>query len=67
MMISVIIVAALLAAGSVNAATVTQWSLNSATPDSHLATGSTAPSIGSGALSLIGGVTATFCKWFSKG
>lgn len=62
MMKSAIIAAALLAAGSVNAATVTQWNFNSTTPDANLATGSTAPSIGSGLLSLIGGTTATFAS-----
>lgn len=67
MMKSVIIAAALLAAGSVNAATVTQWNFNSATPDANTATGSTAPSIGSGTLSLIGGVTATFASGSASG
>ena len=37
-----------------------QWNFNSVTPDGSTATGSTAPSIGTGTASLVGGATATF-------
>ena len=37
-----------------------QWNFNSVTPDANTATGTTAPSIGSGTASLVGGATATF-------
>jgi endonuclease/exonuclease/phosphatase family metal-dependent hydrolase len=37
-----------------------QWNFNSLTPDANTATGTTAPSIGSGTASLVGGTTATF-------
>jgi hypothetical protein len=35
-----------------------QWNFNSVTPDGDTTTGSTAPSLGSGAASMVGGVTA---------
>ncbi|MGQ9547317.1 MAG: ExeM/NucH family extracellular endonuclease [Roseiflexus sp.] len=39
---------------------MTQWTFNSPTPDSNTNTGATAPAIGSGTASLVGGTTATF-------
>lgn len=45
---------------SSQATTIVQWNFNSKTPDASTSTGSTAPSIGSGVASLVGGATATF-------
>ncbi|HTY87873.1 MAG TPA: immunoglobulin domain-containing protein [Candidatus Acidoferrum sp.] len=41
-----------------NPAVFAQWNFNSVTPDSDTTTGSTAPSLGSGTASMVGGVTA---------
>lgn len=46
------------ASAATSAATITQWNFNSATPDNATSTGLNTPSIGSGTLSLIGGVTS---------
>ena len=42
----------------VQAVTVTQWNFNSPTPDNNTGTGTTAPSVGVGTASLVGGVTS---------
>jgi len=44
------------------AATIALWNFNSRVPDSNPATGATAPIIGAGTASLVGGVTATFTE-----
>lgn len=40
--------------------TITQWNFNSIVNDTNVGTGTTAPSVGVGSLSLIGGTTSTF-------
>jgi hypothetical protein len=45
---------------AVSAQILTQWTFNSATPDSSTSTGSLFPSIGAGSASLIGGVSGSF-------
>lgn len=42
------------------AVVIAQWNFNSAAPDANVATGTTTPSIGSGAASLVGGTSGTF-------
>jgi predicted extracellular nuclease len=46
---------------------ITQWTFNSPTPDGNTATGTTAPAIGSGTASLVGGTTATFASGDASG
>lgn len=48
---------AVLALGNAHAEVITQWTFNSTTPDGATGTGSTQPAVGTGSLSLIGGVT----------
>lgn len=56
---TVFALAAFAVCGSVaSAAVVTQWNFNSATNDSSAGTGTTAPFIGAGTASLVGGVTS---------
>ncbi len=43
-----------------NAATITQWTFDSVPPDTSTATGTEAPSTGTGTFSLVGGTTATY-------
>jgi hypothetical protein len=45
-----------------NAATVVQFNFNSSPPDASGTTGSTSPSVGTAALAIIGGTTATFAS-----
>mgnify|MGYP006192295269 FL=1 len=45
------------ALGNAHADVITQWTFNSTTPDGATGTGSVLPSVGTGSLSLIGGVT----------
>lgn len=45
------------AMGPAHAEVITQWTFNSTTPDGSTASGSALPSVGTGSLSLIGGVT----------
>jgi hypothetical protein len=45
---------------SSNSVVIAQWNFNSIAPDANVATGTTAPSVGSGAASLAGGTSATF-------
>src|SRR5678815_3726221 len=40
--------------------TIGRWNFNSAPPDSSVSTGSTAPSVGTGTASLVGGATGQF-------
>lgn len=40
--------------------TITEWNFNSPSPDAATSTGTTAPFVGSGAASLVGGVSASF-------
>ncbi len=48
------------ARSAVCAATIAHWNFNSPVPDNDATTGTTAPAIGAGTASLVGGVTATF-------
>ena len=52
-----VLTAALLAASSANADTITQWNFNSVPADTSTATGTTAANIGTGVISLLNGVT----------
>lgn len=52
--------ALLLASAAAQAQTISLWDFNSNPADANVATGITTPSIGSGTLSLFGGVTSTF-------
>lgn len=45
---------------SASANTIALWDFNSPVPDNDATTGTTAPAMGAGAASLVGGVTATF-------
>jgi len=51
------LILALGTASAAHATTITQWTFNSTTPDGSTGTGSTAAAIGSGSLTLLGGVT----------
>ena len=53
-----VLAALMLAAGSANADTITQWNFNSVPADTSVATGTVAPNIGSGLISLLNGVTS---------
>lgn len=64
---TVVIAAALLAAGSANADTITQWNFNSNPGDASTTTGSLVASIGTGTVSILGGVTQTFASGSSNG
>jgi hypothetical protein len=55
---SLLLAVALTSASSASAATITQWNFNSVAPDNNIATGTAAPSTGTGAILLIGGVTS---------
>jgi Bacterial Ig domain len=59
-----LITAALLALAplALRADIITQWNFNSNPPDGSTSTGSTAPSVGTGTASLVGGATATFAS-----
>jgi hypothetical protein len=46
---------------------VTQWNFNSVTPDSATNTGTTAPAIGAGTASLVGGTTGSFASGDASG
>ncbi|MCS6938992.1 MAG: Ig-like domain-containing protein [Roseiflexus sp.] len=46
---------------------ITQWTFNSPMPDNNTATGTTAPAIGSGTASLVGGATASFASGDADG
>ncbi len=46
---------------------ITQWNFNSVPPDASTTTGSTTPSTGSGTITNIGGVTATFASGAANG
>jgi len=46
---------------------LTQWNFNSPTPDGNTGTGTTAPSVGAGTASTIGGVTSTFASGSANG
>ncbi len=59
MMKQLVIAAALMAAGSANADTITQWNFNSVPSDANTATGTLTPNIGAGVISLLNGVTST--------
>jgi len=48
-------------------ATITQWNFNSPTPDANTSTGTTAPAIGTGTATLVGGTTATFASGDASG
>lgn len=58
MRLCAIVAAAGMFASVVNADIITQWNFNSPTNDADSATGTTAPAIGSGTASLVGGVTS---------
>jgi len=58
---------ALLATTQAQAVVITQWNFNSLTPDGLTSTGTTAPSIGAGTASLVGGTTATFASGDASG
>lgn len=62
----IVVVLALCLATQANAANVTQWNFNSATPDANPSTGSLLPSVGSGSLSLLG-TTQTFASGDASG
>jgi hypothetical protein len=49
---------ALCALGNAHANVITQWTFNSTTPDGNTGTGSVLASVGTGSLSLLGGVTS---------
>ncbi|MES2500826.1 MAG: PEP-CTERM sorting domain-containing protein [Pseudomonadota bacterium] len=57
MMKQLVVVAALLAAGSAHADTITQWNFNTVPADSSTATGTSTPNIGAGTIGLLNGVT----------
>ncbi|PPD53914.1 MAG: PEP-CTERM sorting domain-containing protein [Methylotenera sp.] len=59
MMKQLVIAAALMAAGSANADTITQWNFNSVPADTSTSTGTLTPNIGAGVISLLNGVTTT--------
>ncbi|MBX3403866.1 MAG: PEP-CTERM sorting domain-containing protein [Phycisphaeraceae bacterium] len=46
---------------------ITQWNFNSNPPDGVLTTGTTAPNIGAGTISVIGGVTTSFASGNANG
>ncbi len=62
-----VLTAALLAATSANADTITQWNFNSVTPDANTGTGSIIASIGAGSLSALAGVTTSFSSGTANG
>ncbi len=64
---SYLLAAVLLATGVASGDTITQWTFNSVPGDANTATGSTAPEIGAGTASLIGGTTATFASGDASG
>jgi hypothetical protein len=66
-MLRALLATAVLAAGTAHADVLTQWNFNSPVPDGNLATGTLAPSIGSGTASLVGGTTATFASGVAGG
>jgi hypothetical protein len=49
------------------AATLTQWNFNSNSADGNTATGSLTPNIGTGSLSLVGGITSSFASGTANG
>lgn len=57
MMKQLVVMAALVAAGSAHADTITQWNFNSLPSDASTATGTTVANIGAGVISLLNGVT----------
>lgn len=59
MMKQLVIAAALMAAGSANADTITQWNFNSVPADTSTSTGTLTPNIGAGVISLLNSVTTT--------
>lgn len=58
---------AMLAAGNVQAADITQWNFNSVPADTSTSTGSLIASVGVGSLSTLGTVTQTFASGTSNG
>jgi hypothetical protein len=64
---SSVLAAALLASGVASGDTITQWTFNSVPGDANTATGTTAPEIGTGTASLIGGTTASFASGDASG
>lgn len=60
-------VLAMLAAGNVQAADITQWNFNSVPADASTSTGSLIASVGVGSLSTLGSVTQTFASGTSNG
>ena len=58
---------ALTAAPSLRAQVFTQWDFNSPTGDATTTTGTLEPSVGSGSIALIGGVTSSFASGASNG
>jgi hypothetical protein len=61
------LIALVAAAGSANAAVVTQFNFNSNPSDANTATGITTPSTGAGSISTIGGVTNIFASGDASG
>jgi hypothetical protein len=61
--------AALLVAGSlhINAQTITLWNFNSIVADATTSTGTTAPALGSGTATLLGGITGSFSSGDASG
>lgn len=60
-------VLAMLAAGNVQAADITQWNFNSVPADASTSTGSLIASVGVGSLNTLGSVTQTFASGTSNG
>ncbi|MBX2929629.1 MAG: DUF3616 domain-containing protein [Saprospiraceae bacterium] len=55
------------AAAGLQAQIITQWNFNSVPADASTSTGSTAPNVGAGTVSLAGGTTATFASGTANG
>lgn len=62
-----VLTAALMAAGVANADTITQWNFNSVSADNSTSTGSLVASVGTGAISILGGVNQSFASGASNG
>lgn len=58
---------AVASAGAASAATITQWDFNSLPSDNSSSTGTLAPVLGAGSVSLVGGTTATYASGNASG
>ena len=62
-----VFVCMLLLTGAQAQTTLVQWNFNSVPPDASMSTGSTTPSIGTGTLSLVGSISASFASGTASG